>query len=543
MQKFHLIMNKTLSNFILLVFISTLFINCANRGTPEGGPKDFDPPKIIKTEPENYSINFNGKEIRIYFNEYIKIKDVQKQLIISPPLNNQPEITPMGNASKYIRIKIYDTLQPNTTYAFNFGNSISDNNEGNPFPYYKYVFSTGDYIDSLSVKGVILDAEKSAPDSFVSVMLYEVDSTYTDSVIYKKPPKYITNTLDSATTFSIDNVKAGTYRLVAIKDANSDNRFQQKTDKIGFHEHFINVPTDSLYTLKLFKEAINFNAVRPQLVSGEKIAFGYEGDYKDMKITLKSDVPEGFTSRITKDVKTDTLYYWYHPKLEMDSLVFNVSQQNFNKDFVVRLKNNKRDTLAISVSPSSTIGYQQDLKISGTTPLNTFDTSKITIINKDSTQIAFTSLFDTISNTLSLKFEKKEDNFYNVNILPKTFVDIFGNANDTLNYRLTTPKLNTFGNVRVRLINATYPVIVQMTNEIGEVKYEQYSTKPEVLDYLNVAPGKYKIRIIYDTNGNGKYDPGNYLKGIQPENSSFFEMKEPVRADWSFEETIQLLKQ
>src|SRR5690606_18201481 len=139
------------------------------------------------------------------------------------------------------------------TYAFNFGNSISDNNEGNPFPYYKYVFSTGDYIDSLSVKGVILDVEKSAPDSFVSVMLYEVDSTYTDSVIYKKPPKYITNTLDSATTFSIDNVKAGTYRLVAIKDANSDNKFQQKTDKIGFHEHFINVPTDSLYTLKLFK--------------------------------------------------------------------------------------------------------------------------------------------------------------------------------------------------------------------------------------------------------------------------------------------------
>lgn len=543
MQKFHLIMNRTLSNFILLVFICALFINCANRGTPEGGPKDLDPPKIIKTEPENYSINFNGKNIKIYFNEYIKIKDIQKQLIISPPMNTQPEIIPIGSASKYISIKIHDTLKPNTTYAFNFGNSISDNNEGNPFTYYKYVFSTGDYIDSLSVKGVILDAEKSAPDTFVSVMLYEVDSTFTDSIIYKKPPKYITNTLDTATTFSIDNVKAGKYMLVALKDANNDNRFQQKTDKIAFHKSFINVPTDSLYTLKLFKEAISFNATRPTFISGQKIAFGYEGDYKDMKITPTFEAPEGFTSRITKDAKTDTLYYWYQPKLELDSLTFNVSKDDFKQDYVVRLRNYKRDTLAINVSPSSNIGYDQDFKISGSTPLKSFDTSKIAIMDKDSTNVSFTSVFDTISNTLSLKFAKTESNNYNVNILPEAFTDIFGDANDSLGYRLITPKQNTFGNVRIRLSNATYPVIVQLTNEKWEVKYEQYSTKPEVLDFLNVTPGKYMIRIIYDTNGNGKYDSGNYLKNIQPENSSFFEMKEAVRADWSEEVTVELIKQ
>ncbi|MGE5943899.1 MAG: Ig-like domain-containing domain [Flavobacteriales bacterium] len=535
-------MNKTLSNFILIVFISTLFINCANRGTPEGGPKDLEPPKIINTEPENYSINFNGKEIKIYFNEYIKIKDIQKQLIISPPMNTQPEIIPLGSASKYISIKIYDTLQPNTTYAFNFGNSITDNNEGNPYPYYKYVFSTGNYIDSLSVKGQILDAEKKDPDTFVSVMLYEVDSTFTDSVVYKKPPKYITNTLDSVTTFSIDNVKAGKYMLVALKDENNDNKFQQKTDKIAFHNSFINVPTDSLYTLKLFKEATNFNAVRPQLVSGEKIAFGYEGDYKDMEITLKSDVPEEFTSRITKDVKADTLYYWYQPKLEMDSLIFNVSKDDFNRDFVVRLKNNKRDTLAISTSPNSSIGYNQDFKITGTTPFKSVDTSKIAITAKDSSDVSFTSAFDTISNTLSLNFKKTEENSYNIRILPETFTDIFGDVNDSLNYKLATPKKNTFGNVRIRLVNAKYPVIVQLTDEKWDVKYEQYSTKQEVLDFLDVTPSKYRIRIIYDDNGNGKFDTGDYLNNIQPEKSSYFEMKDAVRADWSFEETLELVK-
>jgi len=107
--------------------------------------------------------------------------------------------------SKYITIKISDTLLANTTYAFNFGNSITDNNEGNPYPYYRYVFSTGAYIDSLSIKGNIVDALKKEPETFVNVSLYEVDSTFTDSIIYKENPKYITNTLDSLTTFSIEN--------------------------------------------------------------------------------------------------------------------------------------------------------------------------------------------------------------------------------------------------------------------------------------------------------------------------------------------------
>ncbi|PIV92753.1 MAG: hypothetical protein COW44_13055, partial [Flavobacteriaceae bacterium CG17_big_fil_post_rev_8_21_14_2_50_33_15] len=211
-------MNKTLSNIILLVFIALVFINCANKGTPTGGKEDLIPPTIVKSEPENYSTNFKGKEIRVYFDEYIKIKDLQKQLIISPPMKTQPEITPLGGASKYITIKIYDTLQPNTTYAFNFGNSISDNNEDNLFPYYRYVFSTGDYIDSLTVNGQIFDALKRKPDTFVSVGLYEVDSTFSDSIIYKETPKYITNTLDSVSTFSIENIKAGTYMLYALKD-------------------------------------------------------------------------------------------------------------------------------------------------------------------------------------------------------------------------------------------------------------------------------------------------------------------------------------
>jgi uncharacterized protein (DUF2141 family) len=531
-------MNKTLSNVIFIVFIALIFINCANRGTPQGGEKDITPPKIVKSEPENYSTNFAGKTIKIYFDEYIKIKDIQKQLIISPPMKTLPEITPLGGASKFITIKIFDTLQPSTTYAFNFGNSISDNNESNPFPYYRYVFSTGDYIDSLTVNGQIFDALNRKPDTFVSVGLYEVDSTFNDSIIYKENPKYITNTLDSVSTFSIENIKAGTYMLYALKDVNTDNKFQQKTDKIAFYNQYITVPTNTFYDLKLFSEDLDFKAFRPQLVAGEKIAFGYEGDYENMKIKLLSEVPENFNYSITKDVKSDSLYYWYSPKLEVDSLTFKVSNNEFEKDYTVKIRSLKPDSLTIKATPVGSIGYDEDLKITGSIPFKTFDASKMTIMGKDSIMVNFTSSFDTIKNSYVFNFKKTEENVYQIKVLPEGFTDLFGNKNDTLKYNIRTKKESDFGYARFTLTNATYPIIFQLTNDKGEVKFEQYSAKPEPIDFLNLAPGKYFIRVIWDANGNKKFDSGNYLKKIQPEKVSFFDEVE-IRADWGTTETLE----
>ena len=536
-------MNKALSNFIFIAFLCLVFINCANRGAPEGGPKDETPPKITKSIPENYSTNFKAKEIKIYFDEYIKIANLSKQLIISPPMKTQPEITPLGSASEYIKIKIFDTLQPNTTYAFNFGNSIADNNEGNPYPYFRYVFSTGDYIDSLKVNGQISDALSRKTETFVSVMLYEMDSTYTDSIVYKETPKYITNTLDSVTTFSIENIKAGKYMLLALKDKTNDYKFQQKTDKIGFYKTPINVPTDSVYSLKLFTEDIDFNPARPKLSAGEKIEFGYQGDYKEMRIKILTETPEDFESVITKDKKTDTLYYWYKPLLELDSLVFKVSHTSIEKEFSVRLRKMDRDSLTINASPNGNIGYDEDFQISGTTPISVFESTKVTILDKDSSKVAFTTFFDIIRNTATFKFPKTESNEYKVQVLPEAFTDFFGKKNDTLNYTLKTSPKDSYGNLRLVLANATYPAIVQLTNDNGEVIYEKYASDSNPVDFLNIAPNKYFIRIIFDTNGNKKYDTGNYLKKIQPEKVSHFEMENDVRAGWDFVQTLQFISE
>lgn len=539
-------MNKTLSNFILIVFLGALIINCANRGNPEGGPKDETPPEIIKTVPENYSTNFKGTEIKITFNEFIKIKDVQKQLIISPPMKLQPDIKPISGASKHVTIKIYDTLLPNTTYAFNFGNSIQDNNEGNPYPYYRYVFSTGDYIDSLSVSGNILDAFYKDTETFVNVGLYEVDSTFTDSIVYKEVPKFVTNTLDSLTTFTIENVSAGKYMLIALKDNNGDNKFQQKSDQIGFYKSFIEVPTDSVsYTLKLFKEDQDFKATRPKLITGEKLAFGYEGDYKDMKIELLSEVPDDFTYRITKDEKTDTLYYWYNPRLEeVDSLIFKVTNKDYEKEFTARISVQERDSLTLIESPSGSIGLKESFKITATTPLVYFDKSKITLIDKDSVNVPFTTTFDTINNVYSFDFKKTYENNYEFRVEPEAFEGFFNGINtDTLYYGVNTRKESDFGYARLTLVGAEYPVIIQLTDLKGDIKYEKYSEKPEQVDFFDLAPGKYNIRVIHDTNGNKKYDTGNYLKKIQPERVSHFEMGDEIRANWGQSPTLNFIQE
>jgi len=535
------LMKRFLSNLVLLIVIGLLFLQCANRGTPSGGEKDITPPVIVKSEPENFSTNFKAKEINIYFDEYIKIRDLQKQLILSPPMNIEPEITPLGSASKYITIKIFDTLQPNTTYAFNFGESIVDNNESNPYPYYRYVFSTGAYIDSLQVKGRVEDALNQKPEEFVSVMLYEIDSTFTDSIIYKEKPKYITNTLDSTSTFQLDNLKAGKYLLVALKDENNNYIFDQKEDKIGFRKEFITVPSDTSYVLNLFNEITNFKATRPKQVSGNKIAFGFEGDYENMELYLLSKKPKDFKKRTFKDPKSDSLFFFFKPDINNDSLVFKVTNTKYSDTLTVRTQKLEKDSLVVSASSQANLKLNENFVVTANNPLMSFDQKRVTILNsKDSTIVNYRKSFDRISNSYSIKFDKQEESSYKIQMLPGALTDFFGEVNDTLNFNIRTRALSDYGNLRLTLQNAVYPVLVQLVSPQGEVKAELYSTKPEPLDFIHISAANYLIRVIYDTNGNKKYDTGNYLKKIQPERVSYYPEMLEIRSGWDYVETFIL---
>ena len=523
-------MGKKLANLGFLLVVSFIFTQCANKGTTSGGPKDETPPVIVKSIPENFSLNFDSKEIIIYFDEYIKMKDLQKQLIISPLMDPEPDITPVGSASKYIKIKILDTLQANTTYAFNFGESIADNNEGNLFPYYKYVFSTGNYIDSLSVSGIVTDALNKEVDDRIAVLLFEVDSTFTDSIIYKQKPKYITNT-DSVSGFNLENIKEGTYLLAALKEENPNYTFQPKSDKIGYRKQLITVPSDTAYLLRMFKESIDYKFKRGRQVSSTKLSFGYEGDGETMDIKLLSEVSEDYASVIIKEADKDTLNYWFRPKLEVDSLVFEITHKQTIDTTVVKIKDFKSDSLVFK-SLSSSLKLKEPYKLSATIPLDSMDATKVRVMDKDSLFQSTTMNLDVINNIVELNFDKTENNSYSIEMLPGAFTDFYGTQNDTLNFKVKTKLQSTYGDVRIEVRNGVYPLIVQLTDDKGKVIETSLAEEASPIDFNEVTPGIYFLRVIFDTNQNGVYDSGDYLKKIQPERVSYALEPVEVRAGW-----------
>ena len=526
--------------FVALMVIS--FVQCARRGNPTGGDKDITPPKLLKAVPKNKSINFNAKRIRLYFDEYIKLKDVQNQLAISPPLKYTPEISPQGSTSKYVEVIFKDTLKENTTYTLNFGQSIEDNNEGNPNNFLTYVFSTGDYIDSLEVSGAVIDAFNKNADTFISVMLYEIDSAYTDSTIYKRPPNYITNTLDSTTIFHLKNLKAGKYTIVALKDKAKNNVFNQKSDKIAFIKDTVTLPTDSTFLLTLFKEIPDYSASVPSFVSKNRILFGYYGEDKYITINPLIALPDSVKTIVAKEPKKDTLNFWFTP-FKTDSLVFKVAnlKEQIIDTFTVKTRKVKTDSLSLTANQKGTLDFEEPFYISANTPIAKIDTTKINIISKDSLAVIFSANMDTIKNRLVIAFKVEPNEKYNIKLFPGAVTDFFETENDTLGYNLATKSLADYGSLRFSLAGfVTYPLLLQLTSKSGEMVREIYASEPQQFEFNSLRPAIYFARIIFDTNGNGKWDTGNYLKKIQPEKVIYYSKTIEIRANWDLNETFIL---
>jgi uncharacterized protein (DUF2141 family) len=535
-------MSQTNYRFILFLLLFVC-IGCAKKGSITGGLKDTIAPTLKISFPENFSTNFKGNQIKLTFDEYIKLKGLEKQLIVSPPMKNEPLIIP-SSVTKYLTIQIKDTLQPNTTYSFNFGQSITDNNEGNPLNQFKYVFSTGPYIDSLALGGRVKDALDREVESFVSVMLYEVNEKFKDSVVYTSPPRYITNTLDSLKTFRLENLKAGKYLLVAMKDRNNNNKFNPKTEKIGFHKQFITIPNDTVYEIELFKEVLPFKALKPSQVSGNKIAIGYDGkqDFSKSKpkIILKNN-NQILESIVTQFPKKDSLQVWYKP-IKADSLLLNIKKESYVNDFSVKIKNQKKDTLSINAVQTGILNMRDEFTLESSTPLVKIDKSKISIKDSKTKITEFTPNYDDFNQKLVLNFPKNTSEKYQIQLLPGALTDFFEKSNDTLTYKLETRSESDYGNLIVDLQNVKrFPIIIELTNEKGEILAYDYSEKNTKVEFNFLEPKDYILRVIYDDNKNKKWDSGNYLEKRQAEEVIYYsKVIKDVRANWNDNETFDL---
>ena len=213
---------------LFIIHCALFIISCARMGQPDGGWYDDDPPKVIGSTPADQSANVKSKKITIYFDEYIKLEDATSKVIVSPPQLEMPEIK---SAGKRIIVELKDTLKENTTYTIDFSDAITDNNEGNPMGNYTYSFSTGEQIDTFEVSGYVLDASNLEPIKGIMVGLYD---DFADSAFKTKPMLRVSRT-DGSGHFVVKGVAPGKYRAFALKDADGDFIFNQKSEMLAFN--------------------------------------------------------------------------------------------------------------------------------------------------------------------------------------------------------------------------------------------------------------------------------------------------------------------
>ncbi len=224
---------------VALLFLPAFFSRCASMMTPTGGPRDSLPPVIVAMTPDNFSTNrplLNHEKIYVEFNEFVQLKDQQKEFFTSPAMKKKPTITIRGRG---IVIQLRDTLLPNTTYALNFGSAVRDNNEGNPLNSMRYVFSTGPEIDSMILSGYTADSYKADSVSKSFIWFFPADSVEDvpeyDSTVFKYKPAVIARAENNG-IFIAQNLKPIPYRIYAIQDKNDNQMYDPGSDQIGFLE-------------------------------------------------------------------------------------------------------------------------------------------------------------------------------------------------------------------------------------------------------------------------------------------------------------------
>jgi hypothetical protein len=519
----------------LLIALLLILTSCANQVAPTGGDKDRTPPEPEKFIPENYSVNFPKTDIRISFNEYIQLKDVGTQLVVSPPLKYTPETKVR---SKTLIIHLEDTLLENTTYTLNFGNAIADITEGNSMENFQYVFSTGNQIDSLSVSGKVENAFDSKTAKGINVMLYKSTD---DSLPYKQLPNYFSKT-DSIGQFKINNVSAGEYKIFALKDTNSNYLFDNADESIAFSDSIVQAEQTGVL-LKSFKEKPTLRLLRAMAEEPGKVVITYNQPVLNPKIEFNSDTLALGLVAMLLNPKHDSLTIWYRNRLH-DSINMIIRQPVQNDTLSIRLKRTDDKvklrfipSLITNVNTSSEnpIGLDDSLRLSFNHPVEEYDFSKIVFMEDSVPLKNFSVEFkDSLKQKLVISHKWKENAKYILFFPPAAFTDIFGLKNDSLIYRYKSKEITDYGTLALslQLPTGTKNYLLQLIDEKETVYRQSAVSSATTLHYEFLEPKIYRIKLIEDRNNNGVWDTGNYLQHIQPEQVYYYAEDITVRANW-----------
>ena len=534
-----------MKKILFLFLFSLLLISCARVGSPVGGAKDTIPPKLIGSNIDTLRVNVprDIKELRIDFDEYITLKEINKQLIISPPLKKMTKIIPSGMANKYLLIKWEDTLQANTTYNFNFGNAIVDNNESNALKYYNFAFSTGEKIDDFYISGelksLIANKEKKSEESSLVVGLYQEK----DSMDYRQKPYYITKA-DPDGYFELNYLSPGNYRILAFEDSNANSVYDAGKENVGFQKEGIVLDKSiSGLNINLFpsKKALKYQEMK-EIPGG--ILMTYEGNPAAVKVLSINEKLKDY--KVTHSPKSDSIYIWFDAKKQnlgidaSENLKFSYDDGVKQDTISVFYRYNTKNEMTVSNTKGSVLAPTDDFVITSNYFIDKMQPEKWSLVS-DSISQEFTAVISpTNSYEIVIKSNFKEGKKYSLTVPKETVSSFYESLLKSYRFDFESGKTEAYGTLSFTLKDAPSTKFwLQLLSENGNIAYSKYG-KEAIVNFNSIKPGMYQPRILVDNNENGIWDSSDFSTGTFAEDVFLNPKKIEVRPLWEIRENWNL---
>lgn len=530
-----------MKQILFFSFILFLLSHCANIGQPDGGARDTTPPKVdsLRSTPmlqTDFHPDQTKRSIELYFNEWIKVENAQKQIVVSPPLQYSPTIVPKGKGVT-ITLDPREKLLANTTYTINFGEAIKDLTESNEVKNLRYVFSTGPIIDSGQISGKVFNAQTKETKEDFLVMLYTTDS---DTAVYKTKPVYFSRT-DKEGNFTIANIKDTSYRIFVLNDANSNYLYDQDKEEIGYLDRWIDEGEDSTtITIPYY-----ISQVRPRITAFNFDKAGVVKIQSNLPLNDLRSVSLNDSISISTLISKDTFFVFYDPPSARNwSLEISNPEKIMDTISVNRVRFNQPDSLKANpeYKEIKTLSPNTIREIEFNSPIRMIDTSLVQSFDDTTNQIIkMTSSLGPESQKVNFLCPCTEGHSYSLIILPGAIVNYAGQKNaDTIKVKLRGLQKEQGGSMILTIDNLDSVRIFQINllSESKLVKKEVITGKKSVtLTFAPLMPAGYEIRIWQDDNDNGIWDAGNYRTKKQPEKLQI-QSNFNVRSNWELREQI-----
>lgn len=588
-------MNKTIhTRFSITVLIFLIIYSCAKIGSPSGGPRDREPPVVVESKPAAGSKNFSGYKIEITLNEYVALDNINDNLLVSPPMKKKPKVWIKG---KSVIAEFEEDFKDSTTYLLNFQNAIKDLNEGNILEDYRFVFSTGPVLDSLSVTGNVFNADNLEVPEKVFVLMHR---ELADSAVQKHLPYYLA-LVDRHGYFRIDNVSTGKYRLYALMDADNNKMYNLNDEAFAFLNDPIEVTADSNW-LPVVKDTVivkkppvlkkdlkkdikdkllgdtiartgknklmlfTADPVTRYLKSSErKLKYQLEyvlsipPDSFKFDLSIPNAAPNSFL--VERNIQKDTMIVWL-----TDTSLYNQNQITTYLKYpftdTTKLVGYKLDTIQLRYIPPKTaksaavkkpgaltilnnstgglIKPGNDLIFRSETPLRAPDTSMIKlydITKKDTLIVPYSFVKDSLTaKKYILKAKILPDKKYFFVADSGAFRNYYGECSDSIGIRISQKPVDAYSKLTFNIRNGEGEMIIQLLDKTEKLVAETRRKGDGKAEFSLLDPGNFRARIIFDSDGNGKWTTGDFSKHRLPEAVSYYPKELELKAKFELEQ-------